>query len=54
MDAIASAHDLTERLHRVGHLVDEGLATIGLIALRLNRPLLLEGEPERARWPSLR
>ena len=28
-----------------GYLPDEGLATVAYLALRLRRPLLLEGEP---------
>src|SRR6478672_10935464 len=43
--AFASAQDLADQLQCEGYLADEGLATVGLLALRLNRPLLLEGEP---------
>ena len=42
---VESAADLTERLGRTGYLVDDALATIGYLALALQRPLLLEGEP---------
>ena len=42
---VASAADLAERLGATGYLVDEALATIGYLALALQRPLLLEGEP---------
>jgi MoxR-like ATPase len=40
-----SAADLAERLGRTGYLTDDGLATIGFLALSMHRPLLLEGEP---------
>ncbi len=40
-----SAADLAERLGRTGYLTDDGLATIGFLALAMHRPLLLEGEP---------
>jgi MoxR-like ATPase len=40
-----SATDLAERLGRTGYLTDDGLATIGYLALAMHRPLLLEGEP---------
>jgi MoxR-like ATPase len=40
-----SAADLAERLGRTGYLTDDGLATIGYLALSMHRPLLLEGEP---------
>jgi MoxR-like ATPase len=43
--APASAADLAERLSRTGYLTDDGLATIGYLALAMRRPLLLEGEP---------
>jgi len=42
---IASAADLTERLRKTGYLCDEALGTIGFLALKMQRPLLLEGEP---------
>ncbi len=40
----ASVADLQDQLRGVGYLADRGLGTAGLIALRLGRPLLLEGE----------
>ncbi len=40
----ASVGDLQEQLRGVGYLADRGLGTAALIALRLGRPLLLEGE----------
>jgi MoxR-like ATPase len=36
--------ELTERLREHGYLADRGLATATYLALRLGRPLLLEGE----------
>jgi MoxR-like ATPase len=41
-DSIAS---LRERLAGQRYLVDEGLATVVFLALRLRKPLLVEGEP---------
>ena len=43
-DAPASVAELQEQLRGVEYLADRGLATASLIALRLGRPLLLEGE----------
>ncbi len=40
----ASVGDLQDQLRGVGYLADRGLGTASLIALRLGRPLLLEGE----------
>ncbi len=40
-----SAHDLARALGATGYLTDDGLATVTWLALRLGRPLLLEGEP---------
>jgi MoxR-like ATPase len=40
-----SPQDLAARLEATGYLPDHGLATIGYLALRLHRPLMLEGEP---------
>jgi MoxR-like ATPase len=45
METVASAAELATRLGAAGYLADEGLATIGYLALALHRPLLLEGEP---------
>ena len=44
-EAFASAHELAEALGETGYLADDALATVGWLALRLGRPLLLEGEP---------
>ncbi|RYU13450.1 AAA family ATPase [Nocardioides iriomotensis] len=41
----ASAADLAARLGESGYLADESLATIAFLALEMQRPLLLEGEP---------
>ncbi|HSO64822.1 MAG TPA: AAA family ATPase, partial [Ornithinibacter sp.] len=40
-----SAHDLTSALGETGYLADDALATVTWLALRLGRPLLMEGEP---------
>ena len=40
-----SAHDLTDALGETGYLADDALATVTWLALRLGRPLLMEGEP---------
>ncbi len=40
-----SPDDLAKRLAETGYLADESLATIGYLALTMQRPLLLEGEP---------
>jgi MoxR-like ATPase len=45
VDNVVSAQDLATRLEATGYLPDQGLATIGYLALRLHRPLMLEGEP---------
>jgi MoxR-like ATPase len=42
---VESPGDLSSRLGRTGYLADEGLATVGYLALSMHRPLLLEGEP---------
>ena len=42
--APSSVAELRERLHGVGYLADRGLATAAFIGLRLQRPILLEGE----------
>ncbi len=42
---ITSAPDLADRLGATGYLCDEALATIGYLAISMQRPLLLEGEP---------
>jgi MoxR-like ATPase len=43
--SVTSAADLADRLGRTGYLADDALSTIGFLALRMQRPLLLEGEP---------
>ena len=40
-----SAQELTDRLAATGYLTDQELATVTFLALRMRRPLLLEGEP---------
>ncbi|NPC98855.1 MoxR family ATPase [Nocardioides sp. zg-DK7169] len=40
-----SAAEIAARLGETGYLSDEGLATVTYLALRMQRPLLLEGEP---------
>ena len=37
--------ELAERLAATGYLPDDALATVGFLALTMERPLLLEGEP---------
>ncbi|GAA3527811.1 MoxR family ATPase [Amycolatopsis ultiminotia] len=44
MDPPADVGDLTELLRDGGYLADRGLATALFVALRLGRPILLEGE----------
>ena len=43
--AVASAEEVEKALRAHGYLPDAGLATAVYLALRLRRPLLLEGEP---------
>ncbi|MHA7175964.1 AAA family ATPase [Arthrobacter sp. Sr24] len=43
--SIASAGALSARLAETGYLADEGLSTIAYLAMSMERPLLLEGEP---------
>jgi MoxR-like ATPase len=43
--AFTSAADTAEQLDSVDYLVDEGLAMALYLAVRLGKPLLLEGEP---------
>ena len=42
---INGVEDLAARLGDTGYLCDEALATVGYLALEMQRPLLLEGEP---------
>jgi len=37
--------ELSKALDATGYLADEGLATVAWLALTMNRPLMLEGEP---------
>ncbi|MGH3742811.1 MAG: hypothetical protein ACRDT1_15990, partial [Micromonosporaceae bacterium] len=39
-----SPAELATALERSGYLADDGLATAGYLALRLGRPLFLEGD----------
>jgi MoxR-like ATPase len=41
---VTSPEDLARRLDEQGYLSDEGLATAAFLALRMGRPLFLEGE----------
>ncbi|MEO6998827.1 MAG: MoxR family ATPase [Terracoccus sp.] len=43
--AFTSAADVATALGRTGYLADDALATITFLATRLERPILLEGEP---------
>ncbi len=45
MTHVDSAAELADRLGSVGYIAGEGLSTVGYLALRMQRPLLLEGEP---------
>src|SRR3982750_4604386 len=40
-----TAADIAARLAGTGYLCDDALATVTFLALRMQRPLLLEGEP---------
>ena len=42
---MTSPTELAQALAQTGYLADEGLATAGYLALRLGRPLFLEGDP---------
>jgi MoxR-like ATPase len=42
---ITSARDMADRLGSTGYLADEALATVVYLAWKMQRPLLLEGEP---------
>ncbi len=43
-DGVATPADLSAQLERLGYLPDTGLATACFLALRLHRPLFLEGD----------
>jgi len=43
--ADGSVQELAASLRGTGYLADEGLATVAWLALRMRRPLLVEGEP---------
>ena len=45
MQGMDSAADVAARLGATGYLADEELATVVFLAARMQRPLLLEGEP---------
>jgi MoxR-like ATPase len=45
MSGFDSIEDMRQALGRERYLADEGLATVAFLALRLQRPLLVEGEP---------
>ncbi|HET7574488.1 MAG TPA: MoxR family ATPase, partial [Solirubrobacterales bacterium] len=45
MDTVGTSADLAARLAGTGYLADEGLVTVAYLALRMHRPLLVEGEP---------
>ena len=45
MDIFSSVDAVIEALHEAGYFADRRLATAVYLALRLERPLLLEGEP---------
>jgi len=42
---VTSAAELADLLSQTGYLTDDGLATVGYLALAMHRPLLVEGEP---------
>jgi MoxR-like ATPase len=45
VSTVSSARHLAERLGETGYLCDDALATVGFLAIAMQRPLLLEGEP---------
>ena len=45
MPPFESIQELREALERERYLVDDGLLTVVFLALRLRKPLLVEGEP---------
>src|ERR1700755_3628064 len=44
-ELVGSAEDVATRLGETGYLCDDALATVTFLALKMQRPLLLEGEP---------
>src|SRR6476659_6909516 len=42
---LETTRDVATRIEQTGYLCDEALATVTFLALRMQRPLLLEGEP---------
>ena len=44
-ERLSSAAEVADRLGGTGYLCDDDLATVVFLALRMQRPLLLEGEP---------
>ena len=42
---LETTRDVATRLEGTGYLCDEALSTVAFLALRMQRPLLLEGEP---------
>lgn len=45
MTAVRDVTELVDRLASVGYLADTDLGTVGYLALTMQRPLLLEGDP---------
>ena len=45
MKEIAAPSDLAGQLEKVDYIADEGLATVGYLAISMQRPLFVEGEP---------
>ncbi|GAB2887484.1 AAA family ATPase [Nocardioides pacificus] len=43
--SVVDPADIERRLSATGYVTDESLATVAFLALRMQRPLLLEGEP---------
>ena len=44
-ETFASPNDVAAALGRTGYLADDALATVTFLAIRMGRPILLEGEP---------
>src|SRR5690625_2719757 len=42
---VSDANELTKQLESVGYLADTGVSTVAYLALAMQRPVLLEGEP---------